>query len=452
MTINVNPKTLKIELLELIKQAEKGIGVHQLLYSLKDNPSKRNVQRLLTELVEEKAIYRLGKGPATVYQAPYSSRLSQAADKLSFSDTSKNIINQVSQPLSARLPVTYHREMLDVYKPNKTEYLDQSTRAILHQIGKTSGQMLPAGTFAHEILNRLLIDLSWASSKLEGNTYTRLDTQRLIEYGESVEGKDLIETQMILNHKDAIRFLVEDIEQIDIKKPTLLNLHGLLSFNLLPNPEDCGRIRSKIVDISGTAYKPIAIPQIIDECFDVLLEKASQIKDPFEQSFFLMVHIPYLQPFMDVNKRVSRLSANIPLLKNNLCPLTFIGMPEQSYIQGTLGIYELNEISLLKEVYVMAYERSAQEYLAVHQSFVPPDPLKFKYRTQMRELVNMIVKTGNENPHQKIQDYAKSQIALADQSLFIKFVVEELNRLHEGLLAVYKLNTADFEKWKKMQR
>lgn len=165
-----------------------------------------------------------------------------------------------------------------------------------------------------------------------------------------------------------------------------------------------------------------------------------------------MVHIPYLQPFMDVNKRVSRLSANIPLLKNNLCPLTFIGMPEQSYIQGTLGIYELNEISLLKEVYVMAYERSAQEYLAVHQSFVPPDPLKFKYRTQMRELVNMIVKTGNENPHQKIQDYAKSQIALADQSLFIKFVVEELNRLHEGLLAVYKLNTADFEKWKKMQR
>lgn len=436
-------KTLKVNLLELVKPSSDGLSLQHLLAHLKTAASKRSVQRCLNNLIEEKIIYRIGKGPSTRYC------ILRMLNESSLGHASQKVINFVSQPLAVRPPVSYRRVLLDKYKPNATEYLEQSTKILLHQIGKTSDQIKPAGTFGREILNRLLIDLSWASSKLEGNTYSRLDTQRLLEYGQSVAGKDAIETQMILNHKDAISFLVEDIERIAINRHTLLNLHGLLSDGLLPNPEDRGRIRARPVDISGTTYKPLAIPQMIDECFDLLLYKATQIKDPFEQAFFLMVHLPYLQAFIDVNKRVSRLAVNIPLLKNNLCPLTFIGMPEQTYIQANIGIYELNDVALLKDVFVLTYERSVQEYLAVHQSLVAPDPLRLKNRKHIQELVHLIVKRRDKNVSGTIDAYARIHIDESEQSLFKQFVLKELERLHEGVLASYRLNETDFKRWKK---
>ncbi len=266
---------------------------------------------------------------------------------------------------------------------------------------------------------RSCIILSWVSSQLEGNTYSRLDTQRLIEYGESAEGKDAIETQMILNHKDAIRFMVDNITDIGMNRHTFLNLHGLLSYNLLSNSADTGRLRTTILEISGTALKPLAISQTLEECFDIILNKAGQIQDPFEQ-VFLMVHVPYLQPFIDVNKLVAHLGANIPLLKNNLCLLTFIGMPEQSYVWGMLGVYACNDISLLREVFVRAYEASAQEYLATKQWLVAPDPIKITNRKHIQDLINCIVRNCDLNPETTIADYAKAHVAIAEQSLFKK--------------------------------
>ena len=99
--------------------------------------------------------------------------------------------------------------------------------------------------------------------------------------------------------------------------------------------------------IGQSIYQPTTVPQLIEECFDELLEKAVQIKDPFEQAFFVMVHLPYLQPFVDVNKRVSRLALNIPLFRENFSPLSFVNVPEDLYKQGLLAIYEQNEIVLL---------------------------------------------------------------------------------------------------------
>ena len=100
-----------------------------------------------------------------------------------------------------------------------------------------------AGTYARKILDRLLIDLSWNSSRLEGNTYSLLETKRLIEQGRAAEGKERGETQMILNHKDAIEFLVDGAEEIGFNRHTILNLHGLLANNLLGDPDAVGRLR-----------------------------------------------------------------------------------------------------------------------------------------------------------------------------------------------------------------
>ena len=116
-------------------------------------------------------------------------------------------------------------------------------------MGKTADVDEPAGTYSRAILDRLLIDLSWASSHLEGNTYSRLDTRELIENGKAAFGKAAIETQMILNHKAAIELLVEYIDSAAFDRYTLMNLHGALAENLLPNPADEGRVRRHAVDL-----------------------------------------------------------------------------------------------------------------------------------------------------------------------------------------------------------
>jgi Fic family protein len=230
-----------------------------------------------------------------------------------------------------RTPVGYQRSFLEDYEPGVTFYLSESLRAQFHEMGRTPVGELPAGTYARGILNRLLIDLSWASSRLEGNTYNRLDTQNLIQFGQAAKGKDLHETQMILNHKAAIEMLIQEADLIGFNPFTFLNLHSILSENLLPDQNAGGRLRRRPVDISGSVFHPVAMPQVLEDCFYLLLQKAASIPDPFEQAFFVMVQLPYLQPFEDVNKRVSRLGANIPFIQNNLCPISFIDVPEQAY-------------------------------------------------------------------------------------------------------------------------
>ncbi len=247
---------------------------------------------------------------------------------------------------------------------------------------------------ARFILDRLLIDLSWASSRLEGNTYSPLDTERLIRYGEEAAGKDASETQMILNHKHAIEMLVESAGEVGFNRYTFLNLHGLLSENLMPDPTASGRLRLRGVHISGTVYMPSAIPQLLDDRFNELLRKAELIRDPFEQAFFVLVHLPYLQPFEYVNKRVARIGANIAFIKHNLCPLTFVDVPERAYVEALLGVYESRRIELLRDVFVWAYERSAQRYIQVKKTLAEPEPLRLKYRSQLHQLVGDVVRAG----------------------------------------------------------
>ena len=170
---------------------------------------------------------------------------------------SQDILDYINQPPEARRPVGYQRDFLDAYRPNETWYLPESLRRQLHSMGRTATLDAPAGTYSRAILNRLLIDLSWASSQLEGNTYSRLDTRELIEHGKAARGKAAIETQMILNHKAAIELLVENVDSAEFNRYLLMNLHGLLAENLLPNPADEGRIRQHAVDIGQSVYRPL---------------------------------------------------------------------------------------------------------------------------------------------------------------------------------------------------
>ena len=347
-----------------------------------------------------------------------------------------------------RKPIVYQRSFLDEYEPGVTFYLSESLRAQLHEIGCTQVEERPAGTYAREILNRLLIDLSWSSSRLEGNTYNRLDTEKLIEFEQAAEGKDILETQMILNHKAAIEMLIEEADQIGFNPFTFLNLHAILSENLLPDDDAAGRLRRRPVDISRSVFHPVAMPQVLEDCFRLLLQKAAAIPDPFEQAFFVMVQLPYLQPFEDVNKRVSRLGANIPLIRDNLCPLSFIDVPEQAYIDGALGVYEFNQVDLLRDVFIWAYERSCQRYLAITQTVAEPDPLRIRYREALINAVQAIVR-GREIPSTKnIQQMTDELVPEQDKKAFDKMVLDAVQRLHEGNVARYRLKLSEFQVWK----
>lgn len=145
----------------------------------------------------------------------------------------------------------------------------------------------------------------------------------------------------------------------------------------------------------------------------------------------MMVHLPYLQPFADVNKRTSRLTANLPLFRANLCPLTFVDVPEQAYSRATLGGYEMTRVELLRDLYVWAYERSAQEYLAIRQNMAEPDPLRLAWREFIKHAIYAVVTQPGSEPLSIIQR-AAAEVPENERESVQALVVEELRRLHEG--------------------
>ena len=442
------------ELLQTIEQSDQKLSLKSIL-EIHPTLARRTAQRWLKHLAEDSKIAVEGHGPSRVYSAFARKVVADVAHDhypsyIPLSADSRDILSYIDQPLEARRPVGYDRSFLEEYEPNKTFYLAEPLRHQLYKMGDTQQTQLPVGTYGRAILNRLLIDLSWASSNLEGNTYSRLDTRELIEHGNIASGKATIETQMILNHKAAIELLVESIDQVGFNRFTLLNLHSLLSENLLPNPSDEGRVRQHIVEIGKSVFRPLSVPSQIEEMLELLLIKASQINDPFEQSFFVMVHIPYLQPFADINKRTSRIAANLSLIRANLCPLTFLDVPEKAYSRAILGVYELGRIELLRDLFVWAYERSTQEYLAIKQDLAEPDPLRLQYRILIKKTIYNVV----------VQPESDSLIIIKDAVVGIEneheresvqaLVVEELRRLHEGVLARYGLRLSELECWRSL--
>lgn len=445
-----------------VARAPGGTSVEELQDQLQR--PRRTLQRHLTRLVAAHRLEREGRGPATRYRmpeiigtgvlrAPPASITARGEVYVPLGPEARSLRHAVRAPLQQRRPVGYQRSFLDAYQPNVTAYLPDETRAHLRHVGRSTDEVRPAGTYARLVFDRLLIDLSWNSSRLEGNTYSLLDTERLLALGEEAEGKSARDAQMILNHKAAIEFLVDSAEDLGFNRYTILNLHALLSHNLLADPAAHGRLRKRPVAIHGTVYHPLEVPQLIEESFQQMLDTAAAIADPFEQAFFVMVHLPYLQPFEDVNKRTSRLAANIPMVRENLCPLSFVDVPEQAYVDGMLAVYELNRMELLRDVFVWAYERSSARYAALRQSLGEPDPFRLRHRASIAECVSQIVRQGLD-PHaasQIAQRYAATQLPSEDRSRFTEVVDTELSGLHEGNIARYKVRPSEYRVWRDKQ-
>ncbi|MCX5765602.1 MAG: Fic family protein [Gemmatimonadetes bacterium] len=218
--------------------------------------------------------------------------------------------------------------------------------------------------------------------------------------------------------------------------------------NLMGDSSREGALRKREVLIGNSVYRPSANQYQIKEWFEELAVKAGAITDPLEQSFFLLVHLPYLQPFTDVNKRTSRVMANLPIVKAELCPLSFLDVSREAYAEGLLGVYEFESVDLIRDVFVWAYERSCQQYRTVIESVGEPNPIRQKYRNAMREMVHQAIGGGARPDAAELQKWARDNAQAREDAVpLFDSIRGEFENLRPELAARYSLRAEVVEEW-----
>lgn len=407
--------------------------------------SLATVKRHLGHLIESGQVLRAGQARAARYtlaQLPTETSLpADVSDVVTppWSGASNSLRAALSQPLGAREVVTYQRKFVDGYIPNGSSLLPARLAHELAGEARMQGQQ-PAGTYARKVLEQLLIDLSWSSSRLEGNRYSLLATQELFKNGVSGGDADAV---MLLNHKRAIEFLVDAVPEYGLTQALVRNLHAVLMQDLLMDTHSLGAIRKKVVNIRDTAYVPTQVPALLEEMFASIIDKARLIKNPVEAAFFLWVNLAYLQPFEDGNKRTSRLAANVPLMLYNCAPLSFLDVASQDYAAAMMGVYEFLDTAMAADLFVWTFRRSIKKYVVVLESMGMPDPVRLRYRESLNDAMQLIVRE-----RKSLKD-ALAILQLTEDAApgFRDLLIAELKTLNTHNCARYRLAPATTDAW-----
>lgn len=445
-------KDKKMAVLHQLAQESEPIRLSELIDKLGNQYPERSLRRWLSEMIVEGLVEKIGHKTTTKYQVP--NRLSTETNKTTscFGLESTQIIEQVRRPIYERIPVAYADHLVEAYQPNVTFYIPPERQIQLEKAGQRSKREDPAGTYAHQIFNRLLIDLSYNSSRLEGNTYSLLDTKRLLLEGSSAEGKLDEEKIMILNHKEAIRYMVDNAYRLTVSQQTICTLHYLLSDGLVES-RYAGKIRDHGVRIGGSTYIPFEDKKELQSRLNRIIDKAALIENPYEQSLFLLMHISYLQAFSDVNKRTARLSANISLIKSNLVPLSFNDVDREDYTSAIIAFYELQEIHPMLDLYIFSYMRTCAMYDSTVKA-MGFDEVRVRYRQQRRDIIRYII--VNQLSGAPMQVYISSQnikcIKKEDQAAFFEDIIEDLKEIDVNRIACLGITFDQLNTWIMMQK
>lgn len=208
-------------------------------------------------------------------------------------------------------------------------------------------------------LDRLAVDLSWKSSQIEGNTYSLLETERLLMEKETAQGKNKDEAVMLLNHKDAIDFILDNPDYLSsISLAKIETIHSILIKEL-----DVDRnIRIRRVGITGTNYRPLDNEFQIREALEQTCELINARDNIFEKALLLLLMISYIQPFSDGNKRTARIVSNAILIANGYCPLSFRSVDSIDYKKAMLAFYEQNNIYAFKQIFIEQFRFAVKTY------------------------------------------------------------------------------------------
>lgn len=328
--------------LQSSKQIHKGLSI-EISYA--------TVKRVLTKLIASKLIIAEGAGKATKYLISPSYELLRPVDIEQYfsNEIDERIIKEGFnfQLLTALLPE------IELFNNSELEKL-----SLLQKQFETNIAGITQIEYEKEI-ERLAIDLSWKSSQIEGNTYSLLETERLLKEMETAAGKKKDEAIMLINHKDAIDFIVQNpdyIEPLTIAK--IEEIHSILVKELGVDRN----IRNRRAGISGTNYKPLDNEFQITENLKEMCSLINSKSNVFEKALLALVLISYIQPFVDGNKRTARIISNSILINNHFCPISFRTVDSVEYKKAMLIFYEQNNISAFKEIFIDQFEFAVSTY------------------------------------------------------------------------------------------
>ena len=308
------------------------------------------VKRLLSKLVAQNLLDIHGKGRATKYTLSKSYSLIYPIDVDTY--FKKDVDDRTIKHFDIELIQTILSD-IEVFNANEINYLKDLQKKYIDNISTLSN------TLYKNDLERLGIDLSWKSSQIEGNTYSLLETEQLLKESIEAKGKQKEEAVMLLNHKAALEYILDSPNyflKIDLKK--IIELHSLLVQNL-----DVKKgIRTRLIGITGTNYKPLDNERQINEAIEATCNLVNLKENIFEKAFIVLILLSYIQAFEDGNKRTARLMSNAVLISNNYCPISFRTVDSIDYKKAMLIFYEQNNISVFKKIFIEQYEFAVNTY------------------------------------------------------------------------------------------
>ena len=323
--------------------------IHKEFINRGDDVALVTVKRLLSDLASAGALTIIGTGPATSYEVSAMGRLFATVDTHAYCavDPDKRYgLDRFNFDLFRAMPS-------DVFSESELVALRKATSNYEERTNNVSV------TIQKKELERLVIELSWKSSKIEGNTYTLLDTEKLILENKEAPGHDKSEARMILNHKEAFTFIHENKSLFQtLTRANLEQLHAVLVKDLNVHLG----FRQKPVGVVGSKYRPLENVHQISEAVDAMTESVSKATLSYTKALIAILGISYIQPFEDGNKRTSRLMANALLLSHGCAPLSYRSVDENEYREAMLVFYEINSLIPLKKIFVSQYEFSSGNY------------------------------------------------------------------------------------------
>jgi Fic family protein len=323
--------------------------LHERLFRAGDEASLVTIKRELSQLHARGFLESHGAGRSTAYGITPLGRLFLPLDahKYAAIDPDKRY---GLQRFSFGLFDSMEASLLSVTELKQLQFATAAFRERSQGISET---------LRAKELERFVIELSWKSSKIEGNTYTLLDTEKLVLRGIEAPGHDRLEAKMILNHKDALGFILKHKSGFqNLTRANMEEVHKLLVAGMGVSTG----LRSKPVGVTGSIYRPLDNPHQVGEAVESLCKAAGRMASPFEKALLAILGISYIQPFEDGNKRTARLLANAILLAYGCAPLSYRSVDEDQYREAVLVFYELNSIIPFKQIFIEQYTFAANNY------------------------------------------------------------------------------------------
>jgi Fic family protein len=318
---------------------------------LKIKTGYATLKRELQKLISENLIISTGKGKGTKYKI---SEVYELLRPVNVDEYFKEEIDE--REIKNSFNFTLIGDVLkkaSLFTIDELNFLNQLQKKYKRNISK-----LTKGEYKKE-LERLAIDLSWKSSQIEGNTYSLLETERLLKEKETAAGKTKDEAIMLLNHKEALDFIIAQpayLKSLTIAK--IEDIHSILikDLNVMRN------IRKQRVGISGTNYKPLDNEFQINEALEEMCSLINKEKIVFAKALLALTLISYIQPFADGNKRTARIISNAILMNNHYCPISFRTVDSIEYKKAMLIFYEQNNITAFKRIFTNQFEFAVNTY------------------------------------------------------------------------------------------